>query len=84
MYGLSKSDITYYAKNLFSLVTPTAFRTRPSHADYGPFLGRKPLPAPARDARAARALRAFFRELPLALYVHLPGSGVSIRKVWLP
>ena len=34
--------------------------------------------------RAQQALRAFFRELTLALYVHLPSSGVSIRKVWLP
>ena len=52
-----------------------------SHADYGPFLGRKPLP---HAMGAQQALRAFFRELPLALYVHLPSSGVSTRKVWLP
>ena len=52
-----------------------------SNAYYRPFSGRQPL-QPAKGA--LRALPAFLRKPPRALFAYFPNSGVSIGKVLLP
>jgi hypothetical protein len=73
-----------YDRNLIKLIHNRVTRASWlafSNAYYRPFSERQPL-QPAKGA--LRALPAFLRKPPRALFAHFPDSGVSIGKVLLP